>query len=828
MAKHKVESDEFQQIKEIASGIRVSTLYNTLEDLHEAKKPCIAAYEITHIQSEQRTVFYVKFKQPTQHNLFASQGFKLTDYHLSIDKYFKESSACKRRGLDAAHYTEVYTHPETQQQLVIHLYLDRYASFQYIQAKRFAGKRDESEFEEFDLTHSLQNLLENNSCHARELLKKLLTENEALFRAASDNAEKHAEALDEISLNLNKSTLTKFIACAEKFISCIDVMNRYCDSAKDKRGDFIRQKLSHLKAFTSENCSETQEEECVSKLPTNSESFPATTEKSVTSALKAKSTKNDLLTAILTLEQQLTVIQKESSNTANIIQQAELIRKIEVNLLLISNFFDQLKPQQKQKLRSLSKIISGQKSLLQQFEEEFWKGNLSAVQRLYPYIEHHINWQFILYNILFILIEFIPTSDEHAQQLSAVFDFLYEKSARYRWTLCSQHDLLFILQLSNGTQLLKHAPLLSYACFCNNLFAFQLLLKHGMNPNGIGTLIDSKAYPLILDILFFSDQDGPQLFLKLILEHGADPNLRIRAAPTTIKIIDTNNGTTEEQFTSLAKKTPKSDSQSKIKKFVQPKIPQQFLSFETALATACDFQIIPAVELMLPYLSLENILFTLGNIIIHEPICRRYLPSSKQRGFFIADSVCDLHALTASLIDLDLTSPFYSVLVYTEEPQPELHIVELLATALSQRFGVLEKQDPSAIEALYNHFSTTAQGLKSKGIFNKKTVCYFECCILLLSFEKNPGFMTHQKIIQHYCQLAAVATKSADPELLSDINRFYANALELAEHSCYGKQLVQTPLYQHVLDNIDKQFLARMRSARVQLEDKTPCSPASS
>lgn len=793
MATEKKELKPFTQVSEVPSGEKRSALYNTVEHLDKTKHATLRKYTVKHAIHEKRNAFYIHFKQEPKHNLFQNLGFKFSDAHLTIDEIFRESDSTKSRGFMMAHSTVIYIHPETRQQIVLHVYYDRFGQVKDIQAKLVDKNGSALPYE---LNPILKSLIEENITPARQLLKELLQENENLFRDAKEKADKLEVKLASMHLKLNKSTAQSWINLAEEFISAIDLLNRYSDTNIDKRGQFIKNQLDQLKLFMAEN------DEPVKKPTSGKQKAPPqpSTQPVVELTASPQNKKNMLFDSAISLGQKCQQLKSNSALSHGVeltVKQFSIINEIQVKLVCISNFFDSLTKKQQGRLNSLCEEVASVEIPTQLFLAEFWRGNLENVVKLYPHVAQAMSWNFIV-EILYKLCETIPKTEEEQRKLKAVFDFMYENSSCYRWTLNSQNRKLFVHHVPTDDLSIKFTKgsLLTYACCDRNPFAYELLLQHGANPNGISHVRDAMAIPELLTALLL-DRDEPFPFVKLLLQHGADANCEI--TPDTGRKLPyfLDQQVSGTQAMQSVKKVER--KQRVAVKPEQDLLESVDFGIPSVFVHACRFKLIRSLPLLLPHVSLTDLMLTLVKLTGEPPISQCYVTSSQVPGCFVAPSAEVCEQLYEQYHDENQSSPYYAIIFFTDEPDPLIDVIALLIASIKEKITLLKQKDPKAFDSLLDEFINQGTSLAQRNGVNQKMISHYESCVFLLSFEPIQTRETHEKIVVLYFNIGNFLRASSDQTMQIHAERYYSLALELALNSAFNDYLSSRPVFSSVL-----------------------------
>jgi hypothetical protein len=667
---------------------------------------------------------------------------------------------------------------------VIHVYFNKQGLYQHTQIKHRTNNPGETHTVELRCDIECENLIRENSQDASDFLQQLIYSNQQLHNLAMETANRHELRLREISQQVGKDSIQDYLRTANDFIEAIKQINRYHDNIYvDKRDLLVSQQVVYLKSKLEEK--ETPVEHEVEFSTESHQAFPPIKRKEKLNAIKKSEYNN-----ILSLEKQLNSLTKklqESPNDINLlIEKDELIAQIRLNLLITSSKLADLKPAQKKKLNTLSKNVKFDHDLLEVFQREFWEGNIEAVKLLYPRVENKINFSFLLDNIFLVLIETFPRNEEHESKLRMVLNFLYQESSTYHFLFANCQGLLFRCA---GVDV--RPSLLTLACSKKNLFAFKLLLEQGLNPNGIGLLIDNMEIPALFVIAEIELEEAKrQGYLEEALKFGAHYMCKpkpMRFDLNQTKHIAKLNSSSHETLRVL-KNIDKATSNYKKSPYYNT---NNFIDW------CCKIGHFAAIELFLPQLKFEDLLFVFATLTTRSDINRRHIIPSKTVGCTILKNSQNVERIFFEL--LDYATGLYSILIYSKVLGSPIDLIEKIARQFQDKRQHLAASNPDALKKIFDELYKAAIDLKQAKPHSLKNVWQFDACLYLLVYEPKPTFMTYQTIMQLYCHHAA-CIKNNYAVNSSCYLTLYFLVKELAKKSCFATDLVTTKVYKYACD----------------------------
>ena len=762
-------------------GLLKNPLYSTVLSLQKQNHPILSDLAIKHKEYFDGAVFYITLKEPI--NKIDIENYQFEENHLTIHQYYQDKKTPLKNGLGMIHYTATYTHLENDDSIVIHVYFTKQGFFHYLQMKQYHGERVDEHYTELPFNSRQENEIRETIEDASHLVAGLLQENYRLYNEALQKAADIEIQLEQISKDFSKKSIPYYIKQAKLFVQLIQNVNDLSSCPTDRRGKLMAQQITVLqqeieqKPIVSTLNEDTMSPKKVLPLaPASGKEESSDSNPQKEASVKYASKKFDEIK--MAQEELFTLSLKITQSPQDIdllLEQYNRINDLKLNLLLLSSLTKHLNSHQKKWIDHLDQSIENNKQLIDTFFQYFWKGNLDAVEKIFPYVEHLIQPNYIMEEILFKLVYCIPDNPEHEINLIKVFNFLYEQSSHYQFIVHSA-TTLFSLEKENKTFL----SFLTLACRENNIFAFKLFLEQGMHPNNPGMIVGKLQMPAIFIITTLRNEEQKTPFLKLAFEFGA--HYKVKAQPVQIDL----------------KRTPgPARSLLNSKKWEKDDLLHQLSNFEgQSLMEFClNIQNYSAIDFFLPQLSsnLEEMLSALAHLTNNRSIGKRNIIPSLKTGANVIKRIESLGEAQEQAFDKAQTTRFYSILIYSKTPHPSLDIIEKLLDAVQTEIKLLAEHSPHTLKQLQEKLLNNTKNSTPQQI---EMIRKFDMCLFLLVCNPQPTFMIYQAILQLYCRRAAVAKNSIT--FYNEAFVSYGVARYLAEYSCFSEQLTKTPLYDFI------------------------------
>lgn len=769
-----------------------SSLYNTLLLLIQKNDTDISNLVIT--QNAHKEVFYIDLDKPTNSQLFSDYNFK--ESHLTIHKYYQSTLSTHRHNLSMAHYTETYTNSNNSK-IVVHVFFNNLGAYQYAQIKNYPDKKNKDHFKAIEVNSFIEESLRINSDNAKTKLQMLLNKNEEFRNQFFSKAEELDAQLDEISKNLHSDAINSYIKTGEVFIETINSLNKHLDKVYDKRGIVMEEQLRSLRNSLLETT--------VSKQPdTDLDDTQNSTLPIVTPENKITSTQeHPIYTELKKLSEQLKLIDKKLKSNPNDIEsllgQHETLNTIKLKLLEFSFWMSSFKGPYRDLINNLQARIAKQKDILSIFKNEFWQGNLEAVKSLYPHIEQQISMDFILHDIIFELLNKKPKSDL-ATKIEAVFAFLRHSSAIYRYIINPQAQFMW-----SDKNRRYATSILIKACESNNLFAFELLLKQGMNPNALGAIIDSLQVPAFYLITLHAHSCKKIKYMKLALEFGAHYSVELASFRSNIKRIGLTQSSTE--LSSTIKTKTDEDA-------------LYFLSNYKSLVTAClNDNYFNELEILVPQLSLEDTVYALASLISAGSIHHMNFPSQELCIYFAENHNQALN----SIRKLAKYDEYFAITLYPNKNELATKLGMSLFKALKEKITLC--QNPEFLISLVNKFTDhIASRIKNADPHSLTGVWEYDACLLLIMLNEKKDEKAHYMSLQHmmtlYCKQASCVKNYCKKNQEQFID-FYLMTMMIGSRTKFAEKLKDTPIFKFVIQQLNSNIKLVPQDKITQLKELT-------
>lgn len=497
----KPDHDNFTLITHKSTSTQwVSSLYNFIEDYREKLVSSNILENLFEINNEDRDAYGIKLPlHQLKYSLYPN--FDLVDAHLSIDKFYASDRSKKSHfGFSFAHYTEKLKKPDSDEEVIIHVYFNSIGEYCSIQIK----------------VNGIASIIKNKTMHA-QILENSKAGSKKLQELIMCRNERYME-IYELSKSLelqleqafqNKVRFEIYKGIAERFISQISLINRYSDFETDLRDKIILSTINDYQQimqayYTDDLESSSSIEQCDDHTEILTIPFKSSTMKT------HKLTKEQKLhVALQSLEKKLVEEYnklKSMTSVDNVVtakmrlKQQECIQKVKMLSLQIfflqdkgkgltvtaktQNIFAELNniiP----KMPTLKSFLEG-KILSGKFFQEQLQKLFSSLQTPFSYKEY--------FKMLFEIIINKKIDDSYATK---IFEFFLEKSHLFRVVFKSKHigTLIHI-----GEEINASLPALAFAFKRLNLFCN--FIRHYSNPaDAIATLSKEKRTNLLKFVL---------------------------------------------------------------------------------------------------------------------------------------------------------------------------------------------------------------------------------------------------------------------------------------------------------------------------------------
>lgn len=771
-----------------ATHLRVSPLYNTVEQLIKTKSPNLASVKCEKVARFNKKVIYLHFPSKPISVAF-EEGYVFKERHLTIHQYYKNKEVS--HGLSIAHYTEVYNNPVTNKQRVVHFYFNSKNELLYPEVKEYVSGR-EGGFDKIAMRQEVRDFLKEDRQEVVLLLNKLLMATQSLYQQASEEANKLEKELQEITTNLSPDSIVRYLKVAKQFIEAVNKINSYTEKDFDTRNKIVAGHITHLEGVLANfNKSETvtdHEGQADNLENTSQGENPVSIAKDPKTKVKEKLDK--LFLEGTTLRSRYTEL-NEKIRTGNkdvslLIQREEMYDHLKIFLFELSLHTPICTKNQKETIKKLSNNLTKSEGLVDIFKKEIWLGNLSFVKELYPYVKRNLDLTFWIGIITDLVKEHIPRTTDEEDRLRAVFNFLQDESEIYRFVL--QGCGTFLIGNEKGDKFLSF---LVIAYLADNFFAYSLLLSHGVKINGYGMIINDYEIPAIFVIAGVKDLNFKKRYLDLV-RNEIDFNFKVQRIDTSEELGEWSKklGRKNRELL-LASRRFFNAAQNNEAVFYG------FAREQTLIEFCARGSHLAEIEYFLPHMGIEHVLAALSIIIQQKQTFLRYVLPARSHGFDLCHSN---YLAIKSFLLYELESEdqkYFTVLWYTEDTE-RLRLVEKLYQLFLGKFKTLKKHSPQLLSSVYDRLYASADSLRRAKQFSHN-IWQFDACILYLLCE-TPSPHIYQRLMKIICE-QALEIKQSSPAGPPP-KRYYALyrlASWLAETTSFAKELQTTPLYAHVL-----------------------------
>lgn len=684
-------------------AIKTNAIHTLLGELAKAKDPLVVAFDLLNPKNQiigsQREAYILNFNTPPLAPLFVESGFVFCDRHLSVDKWYSlpssENGAC---GYAAAHYTENYTHSNGSKK-TLHVYFTENGT--YTQIKIF--EKDKEHQDRTPLSPITKNNIEQNTFAALDLYSQLNNARANRWTKKSVQADELEEQLSLHSAQLSKpSSLNNYIDLAEKFILLVAEINQLDDFKVDCRGERIQERLNYAYNLKKKSSSSATPLPPVKKPeaakaeheqnPKPDDKANSTVTASTSSMMKASS-KNPqelLFTNLQQLSQQLDSA-KETNNMASYISIATQIR-----LALIEyHFVEKISADEQTLIKNLkNKTASIQKP--DEFAIKLFKeGNLGGFKTLYVVLTQKQE-RILVTTIFDELINQDTDTGQLAENQRSICEYLFENSSAYKFNVILEN---FALRYDKNLNV--SVSQLYRLSVEDKLNTFDMLLRHGLNPNKAGLITDNVCLSLLRVCIL---NDIPEPYIKSLIKYGA-----------TLDIQDIKTKNDYTAFNALKKEMFKNDT-----KHIPPTSNVDLLNifnttspFESDLVAACSRQRFELIPLLIEKSSLPYVLISFS-YITYINMNKRYITNASLKQIvFQSKKDCDNGTMQLEYKPNSLQSCYFPLDNKVGTIDKQLEIIKLMLKFMDEKINT----QPEELEKLLAILDDLGKKADKKGLF---------------------------------------------------------------------------------------------------------------
>jgi hypothetical protein len=713
------------------------SIYFLIKKLTDGNHELVAPFNLKNprnqINSDDAKAYLLKFPEAPVEQLFSNLGYQCNERHLRIDKKYMQGSA--------AHYTEHYLNSETQQLITVHVYFSE------------KGTSIQLSDNSIEINEDLHYRIMQNtySAHQLYLLLKIMNAQELTTKLNEANALENQLTAKSSDLN-TKEDYIAYIEMAEKFIELIKQVNLHNDDQKDTRGVLIQKRIDYLNlllvkqsSIQVNNDTATETVSSVSTAPVSSTDEKR--KKSSEKKIDKNETRDQRIEELCKLESEYQLALKNK----NFVKAYELNHKIRFDLIEV-RFDNRPTRAQKQIIDSIeSKIFSLEKPEIFALKL-FKKGDVDSFFAVFDLL----NSETSIHVISGIMIELLEQkSDEGAipKAQREICEKLFETSSAYKAIISIQNHMF--RQVHHQDYIVS---ILISLALENKENTFEMLLRHGHNPNGVGAIKGANACTLLK---FIACTTTNPFFIKTLLKHGA-----LIDAPQSVY-------TTEilKQIQKNVKQILKGKESSS--KAVDLKFFSESLAKDSDLAAACMNSHIENAEFLLEHSRVEYVAAALAIVTEYNDVFTRYVVYGES-GVNILNSVDEANQLCGNL---NAESKTLSIMLFPDNHQNnsiplKFDVIKKVNDVLKRR---LLQADNKEIITFLDQYNIQSQPLSYKYSVN--------ACRFIISYIDNITFSWAERFARYCCLYAKNAEKGG---YIESAFISYFNALQVCKAFCNG------------------------------------------
>ncbi len=823
--------------REIKTSIRNNGLYQLVKDLcsqtvvcqaeskESAESSLLADYRVSSLASDR--AWLIHFKKTPENVFYLEPGFEFQSSHLRVDALFaKENTLKAKQGFSACHYTEEYKNPHTNALMVVHAYIGKNGIISY-QIKKYTSEDDKinEQGEALLVTSVLREIIQKNSEPAVELAGALEKERCDRYTKAQEksyeiDAELNAvlqKILIDDSKSNNRLTLkTNYKKLLDSFLIIVETINRYSHEEVDQRGELLQTFYGYMNrsviAPKTIGVKETTEKQLESP-----DSLDDVAKSILSIKIKTKEElqlEEDKARAIVLITEikklmkdNKSLLSRKNLKIDELISRKEFKETITLKLIELAFLSGEVSREENNYLKTIVTTLNNIPNLLKIFEQFVEYGEINSVIQLYNYVQYE-NLMPVFRKLLQNLVEF---NGERVVRLRAVAEFFFENSNSYRNYIRVHEQLL----ISRGG---LTCSFLVDAFLKENYFTFELMLKHGFNPNGIGIACQEVTASATYAIAYLMSTNLYKLderYIKALLNFGA---LLDKKTPNL-----TWNITEACSSIAAAKQSKKNLKKNKIRSMTAQQFPtlndqedfdafsvKAILGFDSVLEVLCGGAFSPSLELLelfAPESSLSSLAVSFALLINVPEVTTRFVIGTEERLFVCcnreaADRINEvLPGLRPAHAPMD--KKHVAVIASHVNPEKEdlwCKSVELLIKFFLKKYDEVLEQDPTQIDKIDGSLMEKAKA--TENLCNK--VNFLKAALYLQLSNPHFSFNNAQKIVQRFCHLgqAVFYHRLFDPQSQIRCNAFFSHAFVCCKTLACSTELQKTPLYKFTVERL--------------------------
>lgn len=540
------------------------------------------------------------------------------------------------------------------------------------------------------------------------LFKELLKEKNNRYLRAIMAADKVEQQLSTCSKGFtDPANRQNYIKLAKEFKQYIGLVNLYNDSAVDCRDVFVNKMVNklNLEVAQQRTVSETKEVE-VQKETSQIIAIQAN-EFDRDKSWKKKNTQQQEYDGLWESANKLSknlkslLLTKSIEDNIHAHQVSGELRNTLLEIMFHPNHISDKNV--RKKIKEIESIINTVPSLIRLFLD-YAKGNfpngLECCKALFPHLSESDKF-LISYNLLQHLIYEVNLSSNIQEKIIEICEYLFEESKKVN--SYGYKSAMFLL--SNTAKLIQEINIAVFALmhvfYNDNLSVFQMLLKHGCDPNSYGFMLGNLAVPVLRAIIgsqtdlqqdarLAEKQNRSILYLKLLLELGA----QMDGMPREVSAI-----ATAEANKIIIKPL-----------FLQSAMHVNIKNCPSDLLLACKCDIIHLVPTLLKYSGLHSMALSLAYLMdLQGCFGRTFMSSDPNTGVMcfanplLANNWADRqkeHMVKTQMVnDVLQPSDLVQINIFMSEDSKYRYMYPVLEQIL-QQFKLLCKQQPNEVENL--------------------------------------------------------------------------------------------------------------------------------
>lgn len=677
---------EYKKAAEFSRAPRVqfnSPLFNLMTILKAESNPLVASQPIQ--ANTEKTAFLINIDSSTPHIPLLQHALK--DRHFRIDQYCKTSEK-SRHGLTPAHYTETYAGKNSageQEYVVVHGFLTAAGNLLYSEIKAYQDPERKilspTQFSAKEVQELEQSLIVNINT-SRTLLDSLMQEKKKRAADFKAEADKHEQELDVLSCTLHtKASLEQYIVVSQSLIQDITLFNQYSDipdsrgKTIQKRLPFLTSRLEFLQALSQPKPTTVTQEDNEPAVNDGTEEMETPTdsilERLVQQTICTLETQQKKIGKFLNENQKPYVL--HSPNFDKIIELQQIITETEEHLMLALCLPNTMSTQNKKKIDRLCKVIQAKidkhyTQCLQVLNLGIEAANLEVIQKLFPVLETKLKKEFFEQLIDSLINCKASCMAERRQQLIEICDYFHNFSTVYNDTLLEisaqktyETPVAAVPRLKDAKNAKDIKTIEVYLLFKvylnNNLDVFEMLLRHGVDPDGATLQHLSKKrkfFTTIWTIASFNSENY-LFFIKTLLQYNANPHLMYSREQT--KKIHQEKLQNGVAFRKMIAPLPKDQgSKMALKNALKDSI-SLFPLVSLMLDRSTDLNVI------LPYTDINHLALLLSEIANDKIFCTRKT-TTEQPAVHMCENVQAVDALIPQLSIKFQPYPFLTYVIY--------------------------------------------------------------------------------------------------------------------------------------------------------------------